>query len=39
MEKRKKPKKSARKPFSINDYISKCCIKFQDFLEEKNAEK
>lgn len=35
---RKKPKKSVKNRFAINDYISKCCIGFQVFLEEKNAE-
>ena len=34
----KKSKKSENFLISINDYISKCWIEFQDFLEEKNAE-
>jgi len=37
-ENRKKAKKRAKNRFTINDYISKCCIGFQVFLEEKNAE-
>lgn len=33
----KKSKKSAKILIHINGYISKCCMGFQDFLEEKNA--